>query len=429
MNAASCNVEGLKNTELEIYREFDAILEAGGVNRDSSEQILTGVFALGYECPLPVQQKAIVPIIQGRNTITQAQSGQGKTGAFAVGTLGRLSLSKPKTNHVRALVVVHTREVANQIGEVFSSIGKATPFKTLVCVGGKSVYGDIDHLKTGEYSVVVGTIGRINDLLRKDPKRRDLNRIFDPKKLEMLILDEFDKVLDSGGVGSFDAEVKRILDQVSEDIQISLFSATVPKATKELISFMHDPTVLLLDSGDVALDGIKQFKVEFDSASRNETFGYKVSTLLDIIESLSLAKMIIFCRTGKTCEQLHSILMDEGFACSRMDGKFTQDKRERILKTFKDNTDKILISTNVLARGIDIQHIALVINFDLPTPDSAGVADYLHRIGRSGRLGRKGFSISFISSSDDRYFLTALEKSYKCTMDPLPSDFARVIQM
>lgn len=422
----------IKDSNLPKYEEFDTIFDACGMSSDVAETLLKNIYSKGYSTPQLIQQQSIVPIIKGNNTIAQAQSGQGKTAAFTIGVLGRLLMKPIKQKVIRAMIIAPSREIAIQIQCEFDMLGKDSGILSKLCIGGTSVFKDIDMLKTGKYTIIVGTIGRIKDLMSSERRdRRELHRThFRPKSVEMLILDEFDAVLDGSGNGSFDENVKWILNHVNQSVQICMFSATVPEPTRELATFMRNPSVVLLDDDKVPLKGIKQFAVDLtEDAPPSKIFAFKAGTLIDIIGSLNVPKIIAFVNTKKCCEDLSQVLQEEGYQNLSLTGDMSQSEREKALNNFKTDDTTILIATNLIARGIDIQQIGLVINFDLPKPTDDGMASYIHRIGRSGRMGRKGFSVSFIGNNNDQYFIERLEHTYSCVVEPLPSDYMNVIQM
>jgi len=372
---------------------------------DGDMNVLRGIYSYGFEKPSPIQQKAIPPMIDRRDMIAQAQSGTGKTGAFTVGTLNIIDTSKKTT---QAIVMAPTRELAMQISNVFKNIGTFLDnYKVQLLVGGNSVDEDIKKLKDkdGPPHVVVGTPGRIHDMIR----RNHVN----VKHIRVLTLDEADEMLSTG----FKDQVYNIFQYMPKNIQLCLYSATVPNEIAELSKkFMRDPVRILVKSEMLTLEGISQFHINIEDDQG------KYLTLKDLYESLSVSQCIIYCNSVKRVQDLYQALLEDGFPVAAIHSSMDKQERTESYKDFKSGKSRVLVSSNVTARGIDVQQVSIVINFDVPKC----VHTYLHRIGRSGRWGRKGIGINFVTKRDFRY-IKAIEQHYSTQITELPSNYRDII--
>ena len=367
--------------------------------------VLRGVYAYGFENPSPIQQKAIPPMVDRRDMIAQAQSGTGKTGAFTVGSLNIIDTSKKTT---QAIVMAPTRELAMQISNVFIAIGSYLKnYKVQLLVGGNSVDEDIKKLKDkeGPPTVIVGTPGRIHDMIR----RNHVN----VKHIRVLTLDEADEMLSTG----FKDQVYNIFQYMPKDIQLCLYSATVPNEIAELSKkFMRDPVRILVKSEMLTLEGISQFHINMEDDQG------KYLTLKDLYDSLSVSQCIIYCNSVKRVQDLHSALLEDGYPVGAIHSSMDKQQRVESYKDFKQGKTRVLVSSNVTARGIDVQQVSIVINFDVPKC----VHTYLHRIGRSGRWGRKGIGINFVTKRDFRY-IKNIEAHYHTRINELPANYREII--
>lgn len=366
------------------------------------EELLRGIYAYGFETPSAIQQRAIVPVVNCRDTIAQAQSGTGKTGTFAIGILQRIEIEEPAC---QALVLAPTRELAQQIKQVMVAIGDYMKVKIHACVGGTAVREDIATLRDGVH-VVVGTPGRVYDMIQRGALR--LN------KLKLFVLDEADQMLDRG----FKEQIYEIFAcGLPKDMQVALFSATMPSEALDLTSkFMRDPAVILVKRDELTLDGIKQFYI---GVEREE---WKLDTLCDLYETLTITQAIIYCNTRRKVDWLTEKMQGRDFTVSATHGDMDMRDRELIMKEFRSGSTRVLITTDLLARGIDVQQVSLVINYDLPTNRE----NYIHRIGRSGRFGRKGVAINFLTAGDVRY-MRDIESFYNTQIEEMPMDVADLI--
>jgi|EP00669_Euglena_mutabilis_P008921 translation initiation factor 4A len=367
--------------------------------------LLRGIYSYGFEKPSAIQQRAIVPFIQGGDIIAQAQSGTGKTGAFSIGLLQRMDMTKKS---VQGLVLSPTRELAIQTEQVISHIGDfLADGNTNFCatfVGGTRVFDDIRKLESGVI-VAVGTPGRVYDVIKRGALRTET--------LKVLVLDEADEMLSQG----FSEQIYEIFKFLPKDIQVALFSATMPPDVLDLTSkFMREPKRILVKKEALTLEGIKQFYVAVEEE-------YKLETLMDLYDSVSIAQSVIFCNTRRKVDWLAEQMNQKQFTVSFMHADMPKGDREKVMATFRSGSSRVLITTDLLSRGIDVQHVSIVINFDLP----ANKESYLHRIGRSGRYGRKGVAINLVSSRDVPV-LKELEGFYNTQVDELPMNFAEHLE-
>eukprot|EP01060_Flectonema_neradi_P039289 TRINITY_DN85_c0_g1_i1.p1 TRINITY_DN85_c0_g1~~TRINITY_DN85_c0_g1_i1.p1 ORF type:complete len:405 (+),score=105.84 TRINITY_DN85_c0_g1_i1:79-1293(+) len=361
--------------------------------------LLRGIYSYGFEKPSAIQQRAIIPFIKGGDLIAQAQSGTGKTGAFTIGLLQRMDWS---LRACQGLVLSPTRELAVQTEQVISQIGEYLCDGTFchTFVGGTRVQEDLRKLQQGVL-VAVGTPGRIFDVIKRSALKTD--------KLQVLTLDEADEMLSQG----FSEQIYEIFKFLPKDVQVTLFSATMPPEVLDLTQkFMRDPIRILVKKEALTLEGIKQFYVAVEEE-------YKLETLMDLYDSVSIAQSVIFCNTRRKVDWLADKMNKKEFTVSYMHAEMQKGEREKVMKTFRSGSSRVLISTDLLARGIDVHHVSIVINFDLPVNKE----NYLHRIGRSGRYGRKGVAINFVNTKDVP-ILKELQEFYNTTIEELPMDFA-----
>lgn len=366
---------------LPIYKSFE--------DMKLKQNILRGIFSHGFETPSYIQQKAIVQIQKKRDLIGQSQSGTGKTGAF---TIGILNLLNENVRGVQALILSPTRELSEQIYNVFISISKYTKLKISLSVGG-SVTEKLD-----DTNVLIGTPGRVLDLLK--------NQKFHLKNCNVFTLDEADEMLSKG----FKEQIYDIFQYVPRDIQVLLFSATMPAEIFEITKkFMRDPLNILVKNEELTLEGIRQYYVYVDEEN------WKFATLIDLYKMFEITQGVIFCNSKQKVENLTQRLLEQNFMVSGIHSDV--QNRQAIMNDFKYGKTRILITTDLLARGIDVQHISLVINYDIPRSKEI----YIHRIGRSGRFGRKGIAINFVTKNEIP-LLKDIEKYYLTEINELPGD-------
>nr|QKY15200.1 DEAd box RNA helicase ciRH4 (ciRH4) [Polytomella parva] len=365
------------------------------------EKLLRGVFAYGFEKPSAIQQKGIVPFTKGLDCIQQAQSGTGKTATFCTGVLSRLDFT---INQCQALVLAPTRELAQQIEKVMRSLGEYLKVKCHACVGGTSTREDARILQAGVH-VVVGTPGRVLDLLR----RSTLNA----SRIKMFVLDEADEMLSRG----FKDQIYEIFQLMPNNLQVGVFSATLPPEALDLTRrFMNKPVRILVKRDELTLEGIKQFYVNV------ERDDWKLETLCDLYETIAITQCVIFANTRRKVDWLTDQMRQRDHTVSSTHGDMDQNQRDIIMREFRSGSSRVLITTDLLARGIDVQQVSLVINYDLPTQ----AENYLHRIGRSGRFGRKGTAINFVVKEDESH-LQDIQKFYNTTIEELPENIADLI--
>jgi translation initiation factor 4A len=365
------------------------------------EELLRGIYAYGFEKPSAIQQRAIVPCVKGLDVIAQAQSGTGKTATFSISILQQVDTKLP---NCQALVLAPTRELAQQIQKVVMALGDYMGAQCHACIGGTSVREDMRKLDGGQH-IVVGTPGRVFDMISR--------RVLKPNDIKMFVLDEADEMLSRG----FKDQIYDVFRTLSPNIQVVLLSATMPPDVLEVTSrFMREPIRILVKKEELTLEGIRQFYV---SVEREE---WKLDTLCDLYETLTITQAVIFCNTRRKVDWLTEKMHNRDFTVSAMHGDMDQKERDVIMREFRSGSSRVLITTDLLARGIDVQQVSLVINYDLPTNRE----NYIHRIGRGGRFGRKGVAINFVTD-DDKRTLHDIEKFYNTRIDEMPMNVADLI--
>jgi len=365
------------------------------------EDLLRGIYNLGFEKPSAIQARAIVPCTQRRDVIAQAQSGTGKTATFGISVLNQIDVTNPFT---QALVMAPTRELAQQIRTVMSTLGEYMKVTCHAFVGGTNVREDMAKLATG-VQVVVGTPGRVSDMINRNA--------MDTQKIKMFVLDEADEMLSRG----FKDQIYEVFKFMPQDIQVILLSATMPQDVLEVTTrFMRDPVRILVKKEELTLEGIRQFYINVQKEE------WKFDTLADLYESLSVSFAVIFCNTRRKVEVLADQLTRRKFTVSSMHGDMNQDDRDLIMREFRSGSSRVLITTDLLARGIDVQQVSLVINYDVPSNRE----NYIHRIGRSGRFGRKGVAINFVTDEDARQ-VKDIEQFYNTVIEEMPSNIADLL--
>jgi len=379
--------------DLKIYETFD--------DMGLDDNILRGIYAHGYEKPSQIQQRGIVPVMSGSDIIGQAQSGTGKTATFSIGVLQKIDITNKET---QALILAPTRELADQIFNVISSLGVYLNLSFHLLIGGTRIRDDCIALENG-VQVVVGTPGRVYDMLERHKlKSRSMN---------ILVLDEADEMLSSG----FKKQIYDIFQFIPKDTQIALFSATLNEDTMEVTNkFMEEPIRILVKNEELTLEGIKQFYILIERDI------WKLDTLLDLYENLTINQSIIYCNTKRKAIWLTDELNHRNFTVASIHSDLSSEERKKSMENFRSGSSRVLIATNIVARGIDVQQVSIVINYDIPKD----VDIYLHRIGRSGRFGRKGLAINFIINEDVNDLKT-IENYYNTEIDEMPSNFENYI--
>lgn len=384
----------------EFYTEWEESFDSFD-QMNLNENLLRGIYAYGFEKPSAIQQKGIVPFARGLDVIQQAQSGTGKTATFCAGILQNLDYN---LQECQGLVLAPTRELAQQIEKVMRALGDYLQVKCHACVGGTSVREDTRILQAGVH-VVVGTPGRVYDMLRRRALRAD--------SIKMFVLDEADEMLSRG----FKDQIYDIFQLLPPKIQVGVFSATLPPEALDITrKFMNKPVRILVKRDELTLEGIKQFYVNVE---REE---WKLDTLCDLYETLAITQSVIFANTRRKVDWLTDKMRERDHTVSATHGDMDQNTRDVIMREFRSGSSRVLITTDLLARGIDVQQVSLVINFDLPNNPE----NYLHRIGRSGRFGRKGVAINFVTKEDER-LLQDIQRFYNTVIEELPANIADLI--
>lgn len=384
----------------DIETNYDAVYEKFD-DMNLKEPLLRSIFSFGFENPSAIQARAIVPITTSRDVIAQAQSGTGKTATFAIGILQKIDHTR---RECQALILAPTRELAQQIQGVVLALGDKLGISCHACVGGTNVREDMGILEAGVH-VIVGTPGRVFDMINR--------RALSTAALRMFVLDEADEMLSRG----FKDQIYEVFQLLPPSVQVVLISATMqPEVMEVSNSFMRDPIRILVKRDELTLEGIKQFYIDVDQEE------YKFDTLCDLYNSLSITQAVIFCNMRRKVDILTEQMKKADFTVSSMHGEMTQQERDTIMKAFRTGSSRVLITTDLLARGIDVQQVSVVINYDFPIDQ----ANYLHRIGRSGRFGRKGVAINFITKQDVP-MLKQIEQHYNTQIEEMPANIADLI--
>ena len=357
-----------------------------------SENLLRALDELGYEKPTPIQSASIDPLMAGKDILGQAQTGTGKTGAFALPLLNKVtSQTTPQI-----LVLAPTRELAVQVAEAFSSYAKFMKnFHVLPIYGGQSMQQQLNALKRGP-QVIVGTPGRVMDHMRRGTLKLD--------SLKALVLDEADEMLKMG----FIDDIEWILEHTPSERQLALFSATMPEQIKRVANqHLRSPVHVRIESSQTTVESIEQ---RFVQVSQHN----KLEALVRVLEVENTEGIIIFVRTRNSCVELAEKLEARGYASSPLHGDMNQQARERAVEQLKNGKLDILIATDVAARGLDVERIGHVVNYDIPYDTEA----YVHRIGRTGRAGRNGMAILFVTSREMR-MLRTIERATNSRISPM----------
>lgn len=392
------------NSEIETANEcneevFDTSTEINSWDElELSNDILRGIYAHGFEAPSPIQKKAIKPLIQKRDIIAQAQSGTGKTATFAIGALASIDLS---SNTTQVLVLSPTKELTIQTAAVFKAISQfMTGLRIQLMYGGSVIEEGSSFSSRNVPHIICGCPGRVYDMMRRDK--------ISSKKIKLVILDEADEMLSSG----FKDQMYNIFQNFGSDIQVGLFSATLPDSLQGIINkIMRNPIRISVKREMLTLEGIRQYVIAVDDDRQ------KYATLKDLYKYITASQTIIYCNSIKRVQDLYEAMKEDEFPVCRIHGDMDKKERENTFNEFRNGSARVLISSNVTARGIDIQQVNIVINFDVPKC----VHTYLHRIGRSGRWGRKGMGLNFVTRRDVMK-LREIETHYKTQMMELPEN-------
>jgi translation initiation factor 4A len=365
-----------------------------------SIDLLKGIYAYGFEKPSEIQRKAIVPILEGRDVIAQAQSGMGKTGTFSIGVLGRIDIKKAK---VQAIMMAPTHELAKQTYQVITALGNTMEgLRVKTLIGGTSIQEDADDIRKSCPHIIVGTAGRIYDMFRR--------KYLSGQEVKVMILDEADEMLSHG----FQDKIHQIFQFFNNEVQVAIFSATLPQEIIDITKkFMRNPIKITMEAEKLNLECITQYYI----ALRHD--GDKYDTLKDLFSAISVSQCIIYCNSIHRVTDLYKAMIEEGFSVCYIHSSMDKNDRDQAFKSFKSGNFRVLISSDITARGIDIQQVSTVINFDITRCPHK----YLHRIGRSGRWGRKGMAINFVTRQDIDT-MRKIERHYGIEIKELPVDFS-----
>ena len=374
-------------SEIQVYPTWESM--------NLKPELLTSIHKLNWEKPSQIQSRAIVPMAQGRSMLVQSQNGTGKTATFSIGSLQRLKLT---AKHTELIVISPTRELAIQSEKTLKSLGA----NVRSCVGGNSLGDDVRALRNPIHCIS-GTPGRLLQLIHEHN--------IDPSKLKVVVLDEADEMLQSNKRAITD-----ILTLLVEAVhpQIVIITATVSPEVIELKQeFIPKGLEILVPRDELSLLNIDQYMVKIPGGEE-----YKFNALTDLYQSVAIERAIIFVNTKEKGKWLKQQMIDSGFTVDLAISDLKMGEREQIVRNFKDGETRVLIASDMWARGIDVKNVSLVINFDIPTQTDI----YLHRIGRSGRFGRKGIAITFVANDSDEKKIRKIEKYYSSKINPLPSD-------
>jgi translation initiation factor 4A len=363
---------------------------------DIDPNILRGIYAYGFEKPSPIQQKAIKPVVAGKDIIAQAQSGTGKTATFTIGALSKIDLLDDST---QVMILSPTRELCVQTSNVVKNIGSMMKgLRVQTAFGGVAFEDRNSFNNKNSPHIICGCPGRIHDMIRREQLK--------VSKLKLVIFDEADELLSEG----FKEQVYSIFQFFHDEIQVGLFSATMPDHILKMTEkFMRNPVRICVKADQLSLDGISQFFVAVEDDRQ------KYATLKHIFSYLPVSQCIIYCNSVKRVSDLFQAMTEDDFPVCCIHSSMDKETRDKSISDFRNGKSRVLISSNVTARGIDIQQVSIVINFDIPKC----VHTYLHRIGRSGRWGRKGVGINLVTRRDiDK--LKEIETHYSSDIKEMP---------
>ena len=375
--------------------EIEEIIEEGFAQFALRDEILKAVAELGYESPSPIQQKTIPLLVAGKDIIGQAQTGTGKTAAFALPGLQAIDVKK---KDAQVLVLTPTRELAIQVAEAFHSYGKHLGrVKVLPVYGGQSIGQQIKHLRSGA-QVIVGTPGRVMDHIRRET--------LDLSNLKLLVLDEADEMLKMG----FQEDVEFILSHTPATRQTALFSATMPKAVRRIADkYLNEAVNIEIERKTMTVPTVEQFYINLSENQKTDA----LTRLLEV-EINSGEAVLIFHRTKVGAANLTEKLQARGYAAEAMHGDMNQNQRETVIKRLRNGQVEIVVATDVAARGLDVERISTVVNYDMPSDTES----YVHRIGRTGRAGREGKAVLFVTPRQQR-MKREIENYTKQKIEPL----------
>ena len=359
----------------------------------NNDRLLRGIYSYGYENASVIQERAIPVLLSGKDAICQAQAGSGKTAAFVLSALSIIDYGQSST---QVIVTAPTRELATQICSVFEALGAYLKgVKAALCIGGTPLRDSIDAARGAQ--VVVGTPGRLNAMIDRD--------VLSMGTVRLVVADECDQLLDD----DFVDQLRGIISATGKDVQIALFSATITPAVEKVSTlFMNDPAQLRVTEDNLTLSGIRQYYVEVDDR-------YKMETLFDLYAAINVTQAIVYSHSRAKVEHIYETMTENGFPVSMIHGGMSSSERGDVMKDFRAGKARILVCTDLMARGIDVQTVGIVLNFDMPRDKET----YLHRIGRSGRFGRKGVAITFVTQGDVRK-IREIEDFYSTEITEMP---------
>jgi superfamily II DNA/RNA helicase len=380
--------------DLDFYDSFE------NENLNLNDSILKGIYSFGFERPSPIQRVAIKPIKDGIDMVIQSHSGTGKTATFIIGLLSRINIENKNT---QCIVICNTRELADQTCKVFKNLAQYTNITYSLCIGGDMQFKyAADKIKE---HVIIGTPGRIGELITKE--------IINNNTIKMIVIDEADDVLSVG----FRKQIKKIFSKVAnKETQVVLVSATIPDEMSSLFEFILKPDYIsiLIKDDQITLDGISQYYIELEEQ-------HKKDTIIDLYQFINIGQGIIYCNKKYKADELKAILDEKDFSAGVLHGDMMQKEREEIMNQFRNGEIRILVTTDILSRGIDVQQVSIVINYDMPKYPQT----YIHRIGRSGRYGRKGCAVNFVTRKETS-ILKYIQKIYSTEIHEFPSNVSEI---
>jgi translation initiation factor 4A len=407
MNEKQLNSDEYTETELNYYDSFD--------DMKLDTDLLRGVYGYGFEKPTYIQGKAIIPMASGFDIIAQSQAGTGKTGCFLIGLFQKYQNQLKKEQSIKAtngldytfsIILSPTRELAEQTYNVAKQISKYMNnlHIDLQMGGDKKHWDKWDRSEQVIQHIIIGTPGRIYDNIK--------NNKYSIDKLDNIIIDEADEMLSRGFIN----QMYELFKYIPYSTQVMLLSATLSPTVLELSKKITKEAVnILVKKEYLTLDNIKQYYVLL---AKNQ----KLDCLVDLFKSITITQSIIYVNTKNTCQYICSKLQNEGFSISMISGDLDATERRNTMNDFRTGKTRVLLSTDLLSRGIDIQQVSVIINFDMPYDKET----YLHRIGRSGRFGKKGLSISFVCDNEFN-IISELEKFYNCQIPELPNNLSALV--
>jgi superfamily II DNA/RNA helicase len=369
-------------------------------NLNLNENIVKGVYLYGFKNPSPIQIKGIESINTGKDSLLQSQSGTGKTATYLLGVLNRIE----ENDKVQGIIICPTRLLCEQVYDVAIELAKETKISIEKCIGGTNLNRD----KLRKSNLIISTLGRLHHMIT--------DKYILLHNIKMLCLDEADDLLADG----INEKFNYVIEKLPIGTQMILISATMNSQVFNFSKkFMHEPNKVLLKNFEVVVDLISQFYIDIESEDQ------KFDALLDLYQLMSTSQAIIFCNTTKKVDWLKENLEKNNFTITAIHSGYSQEQNNTIMNEFREGKTRLLLTTDILARGIDIPEVNLVVNYDLPISKET----YIHRIGRCGRFGKKGVSISMVKSQDqtDIKTLKIMKQSYKMDIKEMPNDIEKYI--